>query len=98
MKSIKAAEGQTIYDIAIKEYGCFEGVFLVCEDNGFTLTTELVPMQDILIREEVPEYTDSNTQIVDYFKANGLKPNSNYPLQLEGDFENIDFNNIDFYA
>lgn len=96
MKSIKALEGQTIYDIAIKEYGCFEGVFVVCEDNGLSLVSELIPGQTILIREPVPELTDTNVQIASYFAVNKVGVNSGLVTEREGDFMAGDFSIYDY--
>ena len=98
MRSVSVFEGQTIYDIAIQEYGCFEAVFLLLEDNvGLTLDTELINKQQLNIRNEVPELTETNKQIVEIFKQKNIKPNSGYQPDLtQGDFELEDFEQIDF--
>jgi hypothetical protein len=33
MRSIETVKGQTLMDLAIQEYGSFEAVFLILEDN-----------------------------------------------------------------
>jgi hypothetical protein len=97
MKTVIVVEGQTIYDIAIKEYGGYEGVFILLEDNSLDLTTVLTAGDKILVRNVVPELTDNNVLIADYFKANRLNPNSGY-LNTVGDYEALDFENFDFNA
>lgn len=95
---IKAHQGQTIYDLAATYYGCFEGVFLILEDNPtFGLDTELVTGQSINIRDEVPRLNDSNQNIAMAFKTQNFKVNSTYvPEPIEGEFESLEFENLDY--
>ena len=95
---IKAHQGQTIYDLAATYYGCFEGVFLILEDNPtFGLDTELVTGQSINIRDEVPRLNDSNQNIAMAFKTQNFNVNSTYvPEEVEGDFEDDDFFESDY--
>lgn len=97
MKTIFATEGETIYDIAVREYGCYEGVFLLCSDNGFGIVTELTAGEAILIRDVVPELTDDNVQVAAYFNANNIKPNAGHYILLDG-FYNDDFYSFGFYS
>lgn len=95
---VKAHQGQTIYDLAATYYGCFEGVFLILEDNKtIGLDTELVPGQSIAIRDEVPRLNDSNQNIAMAFKNQNLQLNSTYiPEPVEGAFLVADFEPIDY--
>ena len=95
---VKAHQGQTIYDLAATYYGCFEGVFLILEDNpAFGLDTELVPGQNVTIRSEVPRLNDTNQNIALAFKNQNLQVNSTYkPELIVGDFLAGDFEPIDY--
>jgi hypothetical protein len=83
MKTIVITQGQTIYDIAIQEYGCYEGVKLLCDDNGLGLVTELVAGDTLLIRNEVPAINDFNISASAYLKSSSMKPNSGYKSDVE---------------
>ena len=79
MRVVVATQGQTIYDIAIQEYGCYEGVFQIMKDNeGFGLSTELVAGQSVNIQDTVPELTVDNQAIAQQFKVNNTRINSSY--------------------
>ena len=78
MKKIIVRYGQTIFDIAIQEYGCYEGVTVLCQDNVLSLSSELVAGQVLLIQITVPDFSNGNMQVVNYLVANGIKPNSGY--------------------
>lgn len=98
MNSIKVFEGQTIYDIVIQEYGCFEAIFLLLEDNSsLNIDSELTAGQSLNIRSEVPEITADNINVIQYFKTKNIKPNSGYkPEAIEGEFESDDFLDSDY--
>jgi hypothetical protein len=94
MKELKVAEGQTLIDIAIQEYGCYEGLHVLMADNNIGPnglvedgeTFRLIKAGDLLlIREEVPELTESNRTIAAYYKINRLRVNTGY--QPNGDFD-----------
>ena len=79
---IRATQGQTIYDLAIKHYGCYEGVFVLMEDNNLSLTSELIAGQNIIIRDVIPELNDTNIAVALYYKTNGLSVNSQYHVPV----------------
>lgn len=69
---ITVQDGQSIYDIALQEYGSVEGVFHICEDNeGVNLEDELQTGQQLLIAHE-----PIDAQVVEYYRRKGLKPSN----------------------
>lgn len=76
MKIITATYGQTLMDIAVQEYGCYEGVTLLMQDNDLALTANLVAGQELLIRDAVPELTATNQAVAQYNRLNGISVNS----------------------
>jgi hypothetical protein len=97
MFSITVQEGQTIYDIAIQEYGCAEAVSLLTADNNIGLSTEFEGGEILSIRDAIPEINNNNIAIAKLFKTKGIKPNSGYLIELvEGDFEGVDYEREDF--
>lgn len=66
MKIKKLLYNQTLYDLAIQEYGHVSGIFFILEDNpGIIADFSDVPLPgtDVLIRD-VPVITDSNKVVV----------------------------------
>ncbi|WP_053405185.1 hypothetical protein [Persicobacter sp. CCB-QB2] len=54
MRTIETVKGQTIYDLAVQEYGNVEAAFLIVEDNnlyGIDVAASLPVKQKIQIRE-----------------------------------------------
>jgi len=92
---IKVSQGQTIFDLAALYYGCYEGVYIIIEDNPtIGLDTELEPLTQIVIRDEVPALTGNNQIDAVYFKQNEMSFNSSlYPAVVSGDFELEDYDN-----
>lgn len=73
MKEIRTVWGQTLYDLAIQEYGHTDGIFLLLEDNpgvvnDFADVPE--PGTKVLIRD-VPELSDNNRAIAAEFARRG---------------------------
>lgn len=70
MKEVILLTGQTVYDLAVQEYGHTDGVFLLIEDNP-SLIGEWgdVPHAGtkVLVRLEVPELSDDNKAIAAEF-------------------------------
>jgi hypothetical protein len=97
MKEIVATYGQTIYDIAILEYGCYEGIFILMEDNQLDLTSILTPGHKLKIRTEIPRLNETNLSVKYSFQTSGIRPNAGYLVAI-GDYEALDFENIDFNA
>jgi len=61
---------QSLFDISIQVYGSIAYVFDLALANGLSITSDLVPGQQI----EVPEIDVESTSIRDYYAANGIKP------------------------
>lgn len=68
MKRINVKPGQSVFDIAIQEYGSAQGVAILMEDNDIS-ALELQVGQELHIRDEV---IDKN--VVNYFKSRSLTP------------------------
>lgn len=69
-KEVTVLTGQTLYDIAVQEYGHTEGLFLLLEDNDGVIddlgeTPEAGT--NLLVRLEVPELSDDNRAIAAEF-------------------------------
>lgn len=78
-KEIEVFNGQTLKDIAMRRYGCYEGKFLIIQDNpGLGLSSELAHGQKLKIRTEVPQLTDTNLRVVQYYNDNNIDVNSGY--------------------
>lgn len=65
MKVVKLAYGQTLYDLAVQEYGHTDGFFVILEDNpGIVqdLADVPAPGTEVMIRD-VPVINDDNRSI-----------------------------------
>lgn len=70
-KKIVVADRQCVIDLAIQEYGCYEGVWLLLKDNPAKLLgVSDVPAagMQLLIRNPVPRLTDTNLEVVNAYK------------------------------
>jgi len=62
MENIKPQENQSIFDMALQEYGSIEGLFDLLQDNGFNQVDKKLSVYDDLIisspptRREIKEY------------------------------------------
>lgn len=64
MKKCTVQYGQSMWDIAIQEYGHVDGVFLLVKDNpNYSITDVPVPGEELLIRDETPELSEDNRRI-----------------------------------
>lgn len=91
MRNVIVTYGQTIFDIAIQEYGTYEGVFLLMEDNNLGLDSEITAGEMLLVRELVPELDEKNLQTSSYLKANSIAPNAAFVSEAEAEFELDDY-------
>jgi hypothetical protein len=67
-KTIKSSLGQSLINIAVQEYGCYEGLFDLIEDNESKLVNIAQVLQsgvELLIRVPVPEYTANNRVVAE---------------------------------
>lgn len=77
-REVVVLEGQTIFDIAIQEYGSINGLKDLLEQNSETLTDldqELVVGSRLFIGEPV------NQAVVSHFAAKHYNISSNYSIQ-----------------
>lgn len=86
-KKVKVLDRQTIWDIAIQEYGSIDGAFKILNDNpNLDLATNLIPNTLILINS-----SPINKDVVNYLVEKGTTlanqpTQANYLLQLNGDY------------
>ncbi len=97
-KEVILLTGQTIYDLAVQEYGHTDGVFLLLEDNP-ELIGEWgdVPQAGtkVLVRLEVPELSDDNRAIAAEFARREQKVVSGF--QTNHNAENDLYVDIDYW-
>lgn len=74
MKTIIAQSGQTIYDVAIQEYGDLEGVHFILVDNPELQLSQDIANVEMSIRSEVPQELNKNK--ANYFRSLGKAINS----------------------
>lgn len=99
IKKVIVLPGQNIYGISLREYGSYEGVFLLLEDNNWLddgLDTILIPGQQLIIKQP-PIKPD----LVAYYYANNIYPvteveNAEELLALIGDYDYRDYDSRDF--
>ncbi|MEO1053906.1 MAG: LysM domain-containing protein [Bacteroidota bacterium] len=87
MATIKVTEGQNIVDIALQFYGSVDALVQLAQDNNLSVSSTLVPGQEIFINEAEID----NFQLVDFFGKNGIIVTTGEDLVVSGDF-NDDFN------
>ena len=70
VKTVKVLDGQTIWDIAIQEYGSIEAIFQLMQDNS-SLSLAVPLVGGVLLKlNGIPV----NKPVADYFQANHLYP------------------------
>ena len=76
-KYITVNPGQSMYDIAVQEYGCYEGVFLLIVHNPTVLVdgldTELSIGASLAILKTVPSLTANNVAFTNYIAGKGVR-------------------------
>lgn len=68
MSKITALNGQTLIDLAIQEGGSVEAAFSLANNNGLSVTDDLIP------GEELEPVDAVEKPIADYYKSKKLKP------------------------
>lgn len=63
--TVTVQNGQTLSDIAIQEYGDLSAVYLLAEENGTSITSQLQPgtvlvLPDVVINKEMQSYCKNN--------------------------------------
>lgn len=80
-KTIKTGIGQSLINIALQEYGCYEGFALVIEDNPALVSGidhVFAPNTELIIQTPVPELTSNNVQIAAELARRSVKISGNY--------------------
>lgn len=67
---IQVLSNQTLTDIALQVYGSAEGVFLLAQENGLSVTDDLTPGQWLMFSQN----RVSDKKIVQYYAVNGIFP------------------------
>ena len=80
--TVKVEEGQTIFDFALYYYGCFEGFELIMEDNDLSLDADIIPGQNLFIRDVCPVLNDTNQLMAAQFQSNNIVFNSGFQFDL----------------
>ena len=75
-KQVIIQEGQTMLDIALQEYGCYEGLFLLLQDNNVAMGEDINTGDALTIREVVPQLTDSNLVNMQVYRRNNVSVNT----------------------
>lgn len=89
VKTVTVLSRQTIYDIAVQEYGSTEGVIQLIKDNPeLNLVNNLYAGQLLKINAG-----PVNKLVADYFKSNDLHPATQIITTSNGGDFNNDFNN-----
>lgn len=70
IQNVTVIKHQTLFDISLMVYGNIEGVFALCLANDVSITESLKPGQLLI----VPEFTNTNNEIVAYYKAKQITP------------------------
>lgn len=89
--NIIVQDGQTVWDLAIQQYGGVEGVFNLIKDNPGVIAgvdSQLAAGTELKVKSD-----PVNTDVLAYYTENEIKPASitNKNLELLGDFSN-DYN------
>lgn len=85
-KHIIAGDRQSVVDVALQEYGCYEGSFLIMEDNAaldLSLHSVLIPGVKLLIRTPVPRITATNQGIMELYTAKKTQVVGNAALSYD---------------
>lgn len=67
---VKVLSGQSLTDIAIQIYGNVEGVFMLAQENGLSVTDELEPGQMLSYSPD----KIINKKVVCHYAVNGIFP------------------------
>ena len=76
MRSEKVGHSVTIWDLSIKYYGSVQAVFILLEDNDWSLDDEPQAGDVVLIKDSVPFVTDENIAVAKYFERVDLDPST----------------------
>jgi len=91
MGSVIVIEQQSIFDIAIQQYGSVEGVVHLMNDNpNLTFNSNIIPGQNLILNDEAID-----ADIVNYFRQKQLKI-ATKGTKVGGDFDENDFDENDF--
>ncbi len=74
--AVSIKPGQTLFDIALQEYGSFAAISLLLEDNRgvFTDITNIPAGTPLFIRDPLPSLEEINKQVVKHFQTSNQLP------------------------
>ena len=67
-------EKQSIFDIALQEFGRLDDLVQICIDNNISISTALTTKQELIINNE----GIGNEKVKDFYSLNNIKPNNNF--------------------
>lgn len=67
---IKAKYGQSLMDLAVQLYGSAAALVDLANDNGLALDAEIVPGQELTVRDDYPE--SALSIFANYIKENNI--------------------------
>lgn len=70
-KQVTAGDRQSVIDLALQEYGCYDGAFEIMKDNpvlDLSLHSILIPGVKVLIQTPVPRLTDTNQGVMEQYE------------------------------
>lgn len=103
-RQVQVSDRQSIIDIAVQEYGCYEGVFILLSDNSDRLLAidEIpLPGTKLNIRQTVPNINPANTTVVAEYRKSDHRVISQsigeaYILETISDYVTTDYMDITY--
>lgn len=80
---VRVLHNQSLFDIAIQEYGTIEAAFDLALANDMNVTDTLIPGQVL----KIPVLRVEDRDIAQYFKSRKIYPSTALPLINESDVE-----------
>ena len=80
MPNTTVKPNQSIFDIALQEYGIAEAAFDIVAANGLDLNVDLKVNQELVL----PEVAGADTEVVEYIKSEGIVIATDKILDSEG--------------
>lgn len=75
-KQVIAGDRQSVIDLGVQEYGCYDGAFEIMKDNpalDLSLHSLLTPGVKVLIQVPVPRLTDTNQGVMESYTEKGIQ-------------------------
>jgi len=87
-KHITAGDRQSVVDMAMQEYGCYDGVFEIMKDNpelDLSVHSVLIPGVKVLIKDPIPRLTDKNLGLVEIYRQKKVQVVSGAAISYQED-------------